>query len=142
MPLPSSDAVGQRFRRQGRRDTKPELLVRRGLHAAGYRFRVDVIPERGLRCRGDVVFTRRKVVVFVDGCFWHVCPLHCHFPKANAAWWEAKLRANVARDRRADVLLRQRDWIVLRFWEHQAPEQVVRVVAAVLGPPGAPFPHR
>lgn len=63
------------------------------------------------------------------------CLVHCHFPKANAAWWEAKLLANVARDRRADVALRDRDWTVLRCWEHQPPEQVVRVVAAVVGPP-------
>ncbi|MHA3700673.1 very short patch repair endonuclease [Jatrophihabitans sp. YIM 134969] len=135
MPRPSSDAVGQRLQRQGRRDTKPELLVRRELHGLGYRFRVDVVPERGLRCRGDIVFSRRKVVVFVDGCFWHVCPLHCHFPTANAAWWRTKLLANVDRDRRHDVELRQRDWVVVRVWEHQPLDQVVRVVTAIVGSP-------
>ena len=77
-PPPTSAAVRDRFRRQGRRDTVPELAVRRRLHARGVRYRVDVRPCRETRARGDVVWKGRKLVVFVDGCFWHACPTCSH----------------------------------------------------------------
>jgi DNA mismatch endonuclease (patch repair protein) len=106
------------MQRQARRDTKPELALRRELHRLGLRYRVDhgVLP--GVRRRADVVFTRARVAVFVDGCFWHGCPDHGSRPKANAEWWATKLAANVARDRDTDRLLADAGWRVVRFWEH------------------------
>lgn len=96
------------------------------------RYRVDVAPIRGARRRADLVFTRAKVAVYVDGCFWHRCPLHATAPKANRAWWVEKLDANVARDRDTDRRLREAGWIALRIWEHENPEtsatRVERVV--------------
>jgi DNA mismatch endonuclease, patch repair protein len=115
--------------RQKRRDTAPELLLRRELHSRGLRYRVDA-PLPGLpRRRADVLFSRARIAVFVDGCFWHSCPEHGTSPANNAAWWREKLARNVARDRSTDAHLETLGWAVLRFWEHDdmsaAASQVV-----------------
>ncbi|HEV7824761.1 MAG TPA: very short patch repair endonuclease [Mycobacteriales bacterium] len=123
------------MQRQRRRDTKPEVEVRRLLHAAGIRFRVDARLEPDLRVRGDIVWRGRKVVVFVDGCFWHGCPRHATQPKANADWWRDKLAANVARDRRTDAELAARGWRVLRYWEHEPPTEVATDLLRALDTP-------
>jgi DNA mismatch endonuclease (patch repair protein) len=102
------------MRRTGRRDTAAELAIRRELHRRGHRYRIDQRPVPQLRTRADIIFTRWRVAVFVDGCFWHGCPEHATQPKANAAWWGQKLAANVARDRRADAALRAEGWQVVR----------------------------
>jgi DNA mismatch endonuclease (patch repair protein) len=140
-PPPSSDVVAARFRWQPRRDTSHERAVRRRLHARGVRFRVDVRPGPETRARGDIVWKGRRLVVFLDGCFWHSCPTCGHVPKANREWWVAKLAGNVARDRRTDARLRSAGWRVLRFWEHEDPDVVVEVICRALGhrsthPPG------
>lgn len=109
------------MRRQRGRDTKPELALRRELWRRGLRYRVDVSPIRGSRRRADLVFTRARVVVYVDGCFWHSCPTHATVSKANREWWAAKLAANVARDRDTDALLEEAGWQVVRIWEHEEP---------------------
>lgn len=109
------------MRRQRGRDTKPELALRHELWRRGLRYRVDVSPIRGSRRRADLVFTRARVVVYVDGCFWHSCPTHATVSKANREWWEAKLAANVARDRDTDALLEEAGWQVVRVWEHEEP---------------------
>ena len=132
-PAASSAAVRDRFRRQGRRDTAPELAVRRRLHARGVRYRVDVRPGRGTRARGDLVWKGRRLVVFLDGCFAAHHPTCGHLPRANAGWWAAKLAANSARDARTDAVLRAEGWRVLRFWEHEDPEQVADAICAALG---------
>ena len=107
--------------RAKRRDTVPELALRRELHRRGLRYRVDH-PLPGLRRRrADVLFGRAKVAVFVDGCFWHGCPVHSTTPKANRRWWIDKIAANKARDRDTDDHLEQLGWLVLRFWEHENP---------------------
>ena len=91
------------------------------LHAAGERFRVSYpVPELP-RCTIDVAFPRRKVAVFIDGCFWHNCPDHGSKPKANASRWATKLAMNELRDRRVDAHLRYHGWRVFRFWEHEDP---------------------
>ncbi|MEV5850337.1 very short patch repair endonuclease [Streptomyces sp. NPDC051985] len=118
--------------KQASKDTEAELAVRRLLHAAGLRYRVEY-PVPGMsRRRIDVAFTRAKVAVLIDGCFWHGCPQHATHPKANADWWRRKLDRNMARDRETTEHLIAEGWMVLRFWEHEAPGEVaVRVVAAV-----------
>ncbi|WP_051801378.1 very short patch repair endonuclease [Streptomyces sp. NRRL F-525] len=120
--------------RQGSRDTTPDLAVRRLLHAAGLRYRVSV-PVPGLPRRTiDIVFTRNKIAVFMDGCFWHGCPEHATQPKANAEWWRAKLDENMARDVETTDHLTAEGWTVLRFWEHESPERVShRVATCVAG---------
>ena len=134
-PAPADEAKRRAMSRQRRRDTGPELAVRQRLHALGYRYRVDHRPLPELRARGDLVFTRARVVVFVDGCFWHRCPQHATSPRHNGEWWRAKLDANVARDRATDRRLGEAGWRVVRIWEHEDPERAVAAVTAALGPP-------
>jgi len=76
-----------------------------------------------------VVFTRARVAVFVDGCFWHSCPLHATSPKANAAWWRTKLDTTVQRDRDTDASLVEAGWLVVRVWEHEPPTEAADRVA-------------
>jgi len=137
--LVTTDAVAARMSHQARRDTAPELALRRELHRRGLRFRVDQ-PLAGMpRRRADVLFTRARVAVFVDGCFWHSCPLHATSPTTNAEWWSKKLLRNVERDRDTDARLITAGWSVLRFWEHEeaihaadAVERLVKLDATVL----------
>lgn len=123
------------------RDTKPELEVRRALHRLGLRYRVAVAPEPGLRRRADIVFTRARVAVFIDGCFWHGCPQHGRRSfNHNADYWPAKISANVARDVDTTERLREAGWLVLRFWEHEdAASAVERIRFAVLGSESTPY---
>ena len=131
-PVPVSDAVRDRFRGQRTRDTVPEMALRRELHRRGLRYRVDTAPVTGVRRRADLVFTRRRVAVFVDGCFWHRCPNHGTAPRHNADWWAAKLDRTVARDRDTDQRLADAGWQVVRVWEHEpAATAADRVEAAV-----------
>lgn len=118
--------------RQAVRDTAPEMALRRALHAAGARYRVHRRPLAEMRVTADIVFTKAKVAVFVDGCFWHCCPIHGTRPKTNAGWWAAKLDRNVERDREADRRLASNGWTVIRVWEHEiADEAAERVLKAV-----------
>ncbi|QII02979.1 very short patch repair endonuclease [Rhodococcoides fascians A21d2] len=110
-----------RLSKQKRRDTKPEVALRRALHRRGLRYFVDRAPLKGMRRRADLVFPKRKVAVYVDGCFWHSCPVHATKPRNNAQWWADKLAANVARDRDTDEKLLAEGWRVVRIWEHEDP---------------------
>lgn len=103
------------------RDTKPELSIRRAVHAMGLRYRVAERPIKQLPRSGDLVFSRARVVVFVDGCFWHGCPLHYIAPRANAEFWKAKIERNRERDAETSAVLNSQGWIVLRFWGHEDP---------------------
>jgi DNA mismatch endonuclease (patch repair protein) len=133
--VPASPQVRARFQRMPRRDTAPELALRRELHRRGLRYRVDHAPLKGLRRRADVVFTRRKVAVFVDGCFWHRCPEHGTDPRNNSEWWASKLDRNVQRDRETDAGLAAAGWQIVRIWEHEAlvpaADRVDEALAAV-----------
>ena len=118
--------------RQVSKDTAAELAVRRLLHAAGLRYRVEYPVPGMARRRIDVAFTRAKVAVLIDGCFWHGCPQHATQPKANAEWWRKKLDRNMARDLETTEHLVAQGWTVLRFWEHEAPGTVAERVAAAV----------
>lgn len=117
--------------RTRRRDNGPELAVRSRLHAAGLRYRV-AYPVPGQRRRTiDIAFTRVRLAVFIDGCFWHSCPEHLHLPRANAAWWVEKLQTNQLRDTDTTGQLEDLGWAVLRFWEHEDPDDVAAAVSEV-----------
>ncbi|GAB3996378.1 very short patch repair endonuclease [Nocardioides marmoraquaticus] len=140
----SSSAVRAVMRGNRRRDTRPEMRVRRALHARGLRYRVDIAPLAGLRRRADVVFRGPRVAVFIDGCFWHGCPEHGMTPRTNTEFWRAKLDRNRERDVETTLVLAAAGWVVLRFWEHETAgddamsDVVRRVEAAVRGrAPGA-----
>lgn len=128
----SSPSARATMRANRRRDTHPELRTRRLVHAAGLRYRVDARPLPSVNRRADMVFTRAKVAVFIDGCFWHSCPSHGTAPQANAAFWQAKFASNRARDTETDSMLREAGWISLRIWEHvEASEAAAIVITAV-----------
>lgn len=112
------------------RDTGPELAVRRLLHAMGLRYRVDLPVLDGSRRRADIVFTRRRIAVFIDGCYWHGCPQHYTAPSANAQFWQAKVRANRQRDADTSGRLADAGWTVLRYWTHENPATVANDIAA------------
>jgi DNA mismatch endonuclease (patch repair protein) len=135
VPYPEPTTVGASNSGKGntRVDTKPELALRSALYRRGLRFRKDLRIKLGtFATRPDIVFTKRKVAVFVDGCFWHSCPDHGTRPKSNTSYWLHKLEANVARDRRNDAALEEAGWTVVRIWEHEdVGDAVERVSAAV-----------
>lgn len=116
-------------------DTKPELFVRRALHALGYRFRTHV---RGLPGRPDVVFSRRRAAILVHGCFWHRHGCRkTYTPKSRAPFWRAKFAGNVERDRRNQQRLAADGWRVFVAWqcEIEADERFMERLVAFLGPP-------
>jgi len=116
-----------------RRDTGPELALRSLLHAKGFRYRTDLRLElSGAKVRPDIVFTRWKVAVFVDGCFWHQCPLHGTNPKTNSSYWGPKLERNRQRDERNTAELVAHGWTVIRIWEHDEPLVGLEAVAAAI----------
>jgi DNA mismatch endonuclease (patch repair protein) len=118
--------------RVGRRDTAPELAIRSELHRRGLRFRVDRAPVAELRSRADLVFGPARVAVYVDGCFWHCCPEHGTTPRANAEFWERKLKRNCERDGATNRFLEERGWEVLRIWEHEDPVEAADRVEEVV----------
>jgi DNA mismatch endonuclease (patch repair protein) len=137
------------MRANRRTNTKPEVALRSALHRLGYRYRkdhrldfVDVSPGTGrVRVRPDIVFTARKVAVFVDGCFWHACPEHGRQPTVNQWYWAPKLRRTVERDRAADTALTAAGWRVVRLWEHVSLAAAVEQVVAALGDHGRTPPE-
>jgi DNA mismatch endonuclease (patch repair protein) len=114
------------------RDTKPEQLIRQLVHAQGLRYRVAAKPLPGLRRTADMVFRPAKVAVFIDGCYWHGCPEHYIPPRTNPGYWSQKVAGNMARDRDTDRRLTEAGWEVLRFWEHESPEECASAVLRVV----------
>jgi DNA mismatch endonuclease, patch repair protein len=117
-----------------RRDTGPEMQLRSHLHRRGFRFRVDFpIPVPGRRpVRADLAFTRKRIAVFVDGCFWHGCPEHWRPPKSNQDYWVEKIDRNRERDLLTDRLLLEEGWESIRIWEHELLDQAVESIEAAL----------
>ncbi|MDX2036684.1 MAG: very short patch repair endonuclease [Isosphaeraceae bacterium] len=130
--LETTEAVSRRMRRTGPRDTSPERAVRSILFARGYRYRVDRRPIREIRSRADLVFLGMRVAVYIDGCFWHGCPLHATHPQRNAHYWEPKLRENRSRDLRVTERLTEAGWVVLRYWEHEPAEEIADAIGVEL----------
>ena len=128
VPQASSIEARNRMRANRSRDTKPEKLIRSLLHRRGLRFRVDVSPIRGVRRRADIVFSRARVAVFVDGCFWHGCPEHATWPKANAEFWREKIETNRRRDLDTNRKFEEEGWVVIRVWEHEDTAEAARLI--------------
>ncbi len=110
------------------RNTGPELTLRRALWSLGLRYRL----HRKMPGRPDIVFVKRRVAVFVDGCFWHGCPLHAVRPKSNGRFWTRKLRKNKERDKEVDEILTSEGWTVMRYWEHQIEQDMGNVIRSVV----------
>lgn len=122
---PVSDATRRSMQGNRGRDTSPEVAIRVALHRAGLRYLVDFALPGLPRRRCDIAFTRQKVAIFVDGCFWHRCPEHYLSPKSNTGFWDAKTIATSQRDIESTLHMQNQGWTVLRFWEHEPVEAVV-----------------
>ena len=133
-PSATTPATRMRMQATPRRDTRPELALRSALHRSGLRYFVHRRPVPKLRREADVVFPRARIAVFVDSCFWHGCPDHVTWPRANADWWRAKIESNYRRDRDTDAKLEQSGWLSIRVWEHEDPEMAaIRISSALRG---------
>ncbi len=125
----SSAGVRKSMQSNKGRDTKPELALRRAVHALGLRYRVSARPLPKVRRTADMVFTKAKVAVFLDGCFWHGCPEHHTKAATNSDYWAEKVRRNRERDAETDRLFAEAGWTVIRFWEHEDPFKSAQRVA-------------
>jgi DNA mismatch endonuclease, patch repair protein len=110
-----------------KKNTKPELLLRRALWARGMRYRIHA----ALAGTPDLVFIGPKVVVMVDGCFWHGCPEHYRMPPRNQEYWKPKIARNRARDQKVDRTITGDGWTVMRFCEHEILDDLERVVEGI-----------
>ena len=127
-PAPLNIHVRNQMRKMPRAGSMIERAVRSELHRRGLRFRVNF---RGVPGTPDIAFTRARIAVFIDGCFWHACPIHGTMPKNNQAWWEEKLRRNQERDREKDSALEAIGWWPLHYWEHDDLEEIADEIEAV-----------
>jgi DNA mismatch endonuclease (patch repair protein) len=135
-PHPRDAAATKIGKANGRTGNRVEVVFRSELHRRGLRFRKDLLIRcsNGVKVHVDVAFTRQRFAIFVDGCFWHCCPEHCHMPKTNVAYWSPKLAANVARDRKVDAALEADGWCVRRIWEHEDARQAADRIADLARP--------
>ena len=125
----ASSATIRRVMRSNRgRDTGPELRLRRKLHSMGLRFRVGLRIAENRRRSIDIAFTRQRIAIFVDGCFWHGCPVHSRATKSNSEFWRDKIRRNQSRDVDTNALLEAGGWTVLRYWEHEDFESAAQQI--------------
>jgi DNA mismatch endonuclease (patch repair protein) len=131
-PPASSEAARKRMKSVRQRDTTPEIALRSAIHRKGLRFRIDVSLIEGLRRRADVAFHSARVAVFVDGCFWHGCPIHGTWPKSNAEFWREKIERNRQRDADTDHRLEETGWLVIRVWEHEDPSEAAENICQVV----------
>ena len=129
VPTPSSYGAQQRMKAARQRDTLPEVRLRSLLHSMGLRYRLHSMPIPGLKRRADILFRKWRVAVYVDGCFWHGCPIHGTWPKCNKEFWRTKIESNCARDRDTDRRLEAAGWTVLRVWEHEDPHEAADRIA-------------
>lgn len=133
-PYPENQATTRLMRSNKSNDTKPEVETRRLLHRRGLRFRKSyAIKLEKTGSVVDIAFPRLRLAVYIDGCYWHLCPEHGHIPNRNAGYWSSKLKGNVERDREIDKLLTESGWEVMRFWSHVSPEQIAAEVANRVG---------
>lgn len=109
-----------RVRASGNRSTEERLIkIFRQKNISGWR------RKRPLLGKPDFVFPREKIAVFVDGCFWHGCPLHCRMPKTRKNYWRDKISGNIRRDRKVSRKLRAANWRVFRIWEHELGKPIL-----------------
>ena len=132
-PQPSSPAVSRVMRANRKVDSRPERLLRSEMWRMGLRFRKYLrvaLPGRSVVL--DAGFERLRLALFVDGCFWHGCPLHGNVPRTNSNYWTAKLERNLARDVAVNRALVAQGWAVLRVWEHDDPSEAAERVRTTL----------
>lgn len=114
------------------KNTSPELIIRKMLFSRGikgYRIHYD------LPGKPDITFIRKRIVIFIDGCFWHRCPIDFQEPESKKGFWIKKINSNVARDKEVNKKLESLGWCVVRFWEHEVkkdPESVIKKIIELI----------
>lgn len=131
-PPPSSEAARSRMKAVRRTGTAAELALRKALDSYGLSYDVDAQPLPDLRRRADVLFREERVAVFVDGCFWHGCPIHGTRAKSNTGFWAEKIKRNKRRDHDTNHRLEAAGWTVVRSWEHEDPMEVAETIWSLL----------
>lgn len=132
-PKAADEATRLRMSRTRSRNNARELSLRSALHRRGLRFRLHRKVLAGSTRTVDIVFPRAMLAIFLDGCFWHGCPLHASWPKTNGDWWRSKIEVNRRRDRDTDERLAAIGWGVLRIWGHESLKEAVTRVESTLG---------
>lgn len=133
VPGPSSPSARNRMIAVRRSETIAETEIRRALDKLGMIYETNVRPLPNLARTADVLFRAERVAVFVDGCFWHGCPIHGTQAKTNAEFWRKKIEANQRRDSDTNCILMEHDWIVVRVWEHEAADEAASRIAEIVG---------
>lgn len=123
-----SAATSARMRAVGRMDTPPEVNLRKALWARGIRYRLG---RKVAGTRPDIVLVGRRIAVFVDGCFWHGCPIHYSAPRSNTRFWSEKVSHNREKDMTHNAALRSEGWRVIRVWECQVNPDDSRTIRRV-----------
>ena len=133
IPSPSSVATHNRMKAAKPSDTAPEMALRSALQKKGVRFLTDIKPVKELNRTADIVFQLEKIAIFVDGCFWHGCPIHGTKAKSNAEFWNQKIKRNQERDCDTTNNLKAAGWTVIRVWEHEltAPDMVAERIISL-----------
>jgi DNA mismatch endonuclease (patch repair protein) len=134
--LTTDPATSMRMSRTRGRDNSLERQLRSALFKKGFRFRIHYRGIDGTKRTIDIAFPKGKVAAFVNGCFWHGCPIHGTWPKRNSEFWQQKIQSNKARDRDTDHRLKELGWSVVRIWEHQSLEEAVGMIAVALATAG------
>jgi DNA mismatch endonuclease, patch repair protein len=132
-PWASNQAVRRVMQGNRKRDTRPEIALRRVLHSRGLRYRVAAKPLADRPWTADLVFRGLQLAVFVDGCYWHGCPEHYTVPRTNTSYWSEKIARNRARDAQVEADLRAAGWTALRIWEHEPVQTAADRVLVALG---------
>ena len=130
---PADPKVSARYSNLSRRDTSPEMELRRALWRIGLRYRVQYKVPGIPRRKVDIAFPGKKVAVQVDGCFWHGCPEHgTATPKSHSDYWQEKIARNRERDAETNRALVDAGWVVLRYWEHEGAQEVAEAIEATV----------
>tara|TARA_B100001989_G_C24509933_1_gene449803 strand:- start:1006 stop:1407 length:402 start_codon:yes stop_codon:yes gene_type:complete len=127
MKIKTSPEVSMRMSKQKREETRPEIEIARACFSLGLRYRKNVKIQE-VKTVADLVFKKHKLIVFIDGCFWHGCPYHYKTPKTNSEWWDAKTERNKIRDKTKTKELRKLGWKVMRIWEHTNPDKAAEKI--------------
>ena len=128
IPKASSPAVFKTMSGNRGKDSKLEIVVRKALWRDRYRYRKN---NPRLFGTPDISFPKLKIVVFLDSCYWHGCPIHFKMPKTNTFFWHQKINRNIERDSEVSNHYLQENWILLRFWEHEVKQDLERVVKTI-----------
>ena len=131
-PEASSESALRRMQAAKTKNTAPEIALRSLIYHQGFHYRIDARPLKEFNRRADIVFRSAKVAIFVDGCFWHGCPIHATQAKSNAEFWSFKIKQNRERDVDTTKHLEKAGWKVIRVWEHENPVKASEKICGII----------